>query len=137
MYPSRFFFFVHLPSLPVPSPLVHRPSSIVPHPSSFIPRLSSFASRPSSFQSLLHQVNVSHIGYQRLDMGGYSFKSQSLLHQVNHSHAAPKQIMQKAIIFRRNPFYIRSIIHTESMNFAAIMSLPSQSLLHQVNHSHR
>ena len=107
-------------------------------------------------QSLLHQVNHSHSKVQsyRNDIRA---ESQSLLHQVNHSHrsymvfsgkhikvAIPstsgQSFTQKIKVNTylqyscRNPFYIRSIIHTSVSNpplnsnrFVAIPSTSGQS----------
>ena len=39
--------------------------------------------------------------------------------------------------FGRNPFYIRSMIHTKRIKSLIVDFWTSQSLLHQVNHSHK
>ena len=62
-------------------------------------------------QSLLHQVNDSHV--KKTTVQNAVKASQSLLHQVNDSHGSMSTPRTSSNIWCRNPFYIRSMIHTK------------------------
>ena len=62
-------------------------------------------------QSLIHQVNLSHIETGLHD-GLFGIESQSLIHQVNLSHALFGGYDGAGGICR-NPLFIRSIFHTQ------------------------